>query len=238
MGIGRGPSFCQPQDIALDKAGNLYVADCGYYTIRKVILATGEVTTLTGTGLVGAEDGSAKVASFSYRYHLAVDKAGDLLVSDMENNAIRKVATATGQVTTIAGAMQQKGTADRHRRRRRVSALSAVLPATEPATCSSRIRSTIPFARSTSSPAMVTTFAGHAGQVGASNGSTKEALFDVPTDVTSDRAGNLFVADSRNNVIRKIVIATGQVDDLGWVGQGRGSRRTSSDCRLRKSHTA
>jgi sugar lactone lactonase YvrE len=90
-----------PSGIAVDGAGNLYVADSNNYTIRK-IAPTGVVSTLAGlAGVRGNVDGTGSAARFSSPNSVAVDAAGNVYVSDTVNNAIRKI-TPAGVVTTFA----------------------------------------------------------------------------------------------------------------------------------------
>ena len=90
---GRGPSasFRHPCGIAVDKKGIVYVADMGNNNIRK-ITPDGTVTTLTGTGKPGAENGSLDKASFYRPYGVAVNKNGDLFIADYLNNSVRKIS--------------------------------------------------------------------------------------------------------------------------------------------------
>lgn len=110
-GLGATARFNQPIGLALDSAGNLYVADAGNFVIRKVTPA-GQVTTLAGqAGQFGGVDGTGSAARFSLPVAVAVDTAGNVYVSDQVNHAIRKV-TAAGEVTTLAGTLGAAGNAD------------------------------------------------------------------------------------------------------------------------------
>lgn len=104
-GIGAAASFNAPQGIAIDtNHDNLYVADQGNHLIRRIIIATGQVTTIAGSTESGAVDGVGTGARFNMPADLVVDAKGSALyVSDGENNTIRKLDLATTQVTTLAG---------------------------------------------------------------------------------------------------------------------------------------
>jgi hypothetical protein len=105
--------FKFPRGITSDGAGNLYVADASNHTIRKVVIATGVVTTLAGTaGASGSADGSGAAARFSGPHGITSDDAGNLYVADTANNTIRKVVIATGVVTALAGASGRVGDLD------------------------------------------------------------------------------------------------------------------------------
>ncbi len=101
-GTGTAARFSTPFGVAVDSAGNVYVADSGNHAIRK-ITPQGVVSTIAGaTGQGGAVDGPAAGARFNQPRGVAVDAAGNVFVSDYGNNTIRHVAT-TGAVTTLAG---------------------------------------------------------------------------------------------------------------------------------------
>ena len=103
-GYADGPAadarFRSPRGLAIDSAGNVYVADSGNNRIRKID-TTGTVSTVAG-GWSGYKDGPAAEAQFNSPWDVAIDPAGDLLVADMGNNRIRRL-TPQGVVSTIAG---------------------------------------------------------------------------------------------------------------------------------------
>jgi sugar lactone lactonase YvrE len=98
-GTGTAARFQMPQGLAMDSAGNLYVAESAYHRIRKITPA-GNVTTFAGDGTQGDTDGPADSARFNWPSDVAVDGAGNVYVTDYSNGRIRKIDTA-GNVTTL-----------------------------------------------------------------------------------------------------------------------------------------
>jgi sugar lactone lactonase YvrE len=106
---GEGPATSAqlntPSGVAVDTAGNLYIADQANHRIRKVSAATGLISTIAGTGGggFGGDGGPATSAQMYSPVHLTIDKAGNLYIADTLNHRIRKVSAATGIITTVAG---------------------------------------------------------------------------------------------------------------------------------------
>ncbi len=98
---GMAAQFNKPCGVAIDKDGNLYVADEGNNNIRK-ITPQGVVTTLAGTSIAGYVDGAGVTAQFNSPYFIAIGQ-GRLFVADRGNSRIRQITMAHGVVTTFAG---------------------------------------------------------------------------------------------------------------------------------------
>ena len=112
-GTGAAAQFYAPRGLASDGAGNLFVVDSANNTIRKVVIATGVVTTFAGSAVAaGSDDGTGVAARFAYPQGVASDGAGNLLVTDAANYTIRKIVIATGKVTTLAGTAGAAGSDD------------------------------------------------------------------------------------------------------------------------------
>lgn len=99
---GAAARFNKPTGITTDGA-NLYVTDTDNHTIRKIVIATGAVSTLAGTaGSAGFADNTGAAARFTWPFGIATDGT-NLYVADTGNHKIRKVVITTGAVSTIAG---------------------------------------------------------------------------------------------------------------------------------------
>src|SRR5439155_23380373 len=97
-----------PMGVAVDPAGNFFIADTGNNRIRRVDAASGTITTLAGGGSCGdpyycGDEGPATAAELTYPSGIAVDNAGNLFIADQSNQRVRKVDAATGTITTVAG---------------------------------------------------------------------------------------------------------------------------------------
>jgi sugar lactone lactonase YvrE len=235
-GAGTAGMFANPSDVAIDAAGNLYIADTSNHTVRKVTPplqsnpgiappALGIVTTLAGqAGVSGSSDGSGTAASFNHPAGVAVDNSGNVYVADTNNNEIRKV-TAAGFVSTLAGLTGHAGSADGSGPAASFNGPSGIVVDTVGNLfVADTLNHTI---RKVTSSGAVTTIAGVAGVSGLADDTGSAARFHGPQGLALDASGDLFVADTNNNAIRKIVIATGVVTTVagqaGIAGSADGS---------------
>lgn len=175
-GLGTAALFRYPYGITVDSSGNVYIADYGNHIIRK-LWPGGMVTTLAGQTLAsGSVNATGTAAQFYNPYGVAADGPGNVYVADTRNHLIRKI-TSAGVVSTLAG---------------------------------------------------------QAGTPGTANGIGTSAQFNTPVGVAVDGSGNVYVADTYNNLIRKITsagsvsnlagqaLATGSVDGTGNVARFNG----------------
>jgi hypothetical protein len=197
-------SLSSPHGIALDAAGNLYTADLSVSTIRKITPA-GVVSTLAGlAGNVGSADGNGSAARFRSPSNVAVDAAGNVYVTDTINYTIRKI-TPAGDVTTIAGLAGSFGSADGNGSAARFRAPKGIgVDAAGNVWVADTDNHTI---RRITPAGDVTTVAGLAGSAGIADGTGSVARFNEPIGLAFDSLGNAFVADSKNNALRKVTPA-------------------------------
>jgi sugar lactone lactonase YvrE len=203
-GAGSAARFSFPEGIAVDGTGNVYVADSGNSTIRRITPA-GVVTTLAGTaGNPGSSDGAGSAARFNSPGGVAVDGEGDVFVADSFNSTIREISPA-GVVTTLAGTAGMKGNGDGTG-----GAALFWIPdgvATDGAgnvfvTDTESDGSGI--VRKVTSSGVVTTLTGDAGNGTNSDGGVgSSATFAYPFGVAVDNAGDLYVSDEQTNVVCK-----------------------------------
>jgi sugar lactone lactonase YvrE len=220
-GTGAAASFNQPNGVAVDASGNVYVGDTENNEIRK-ITPDGVVTTLAGSGAPGSANGTGTAASFLSPRGVAVDAIGNVYVADAENNEIRKI-TPDGVVTTLAGsgtagAADGTGTAASFNLPQGVAVdASGNVYVTD--TVNNEIRKITP-------AGVVTTLAG-SGTAGAADGTGTAASFNDPIGVAVDASGNVYVGDKSNNEIRRIE-PTGVVTTLAGSGAASSANGTGT----------
>ena len=208
-GMGTVASFTNPYGISVDASGIIYIAD--NKKIRKITSA-GMVTTLAGSGISGATDGTGIAASFNDPYGVAVDASGNVYVADQSNHKIRKI-NPSGVVSTfagngIAGATDGSGIGASFNFPRGVT-----VDASGNIYVADNGNNKI---RKITSSGVVSTLAGN-GNVGAADGNGTTASFSTPDAVAVDATGNVYVADEVNNKIRKIT-PSGVVSTLAGSG--------------------
>lgn len=218
-GISVNARFNQPQGVAVDTNGNLYVGDFYNYTIRK-ITPDGTVSTLAGlAGSTGSADGTGSVARFNQPAGVAVDNNGNVYVADFHNHTIRKI-TPAGAVSTLAGLAGSHGGADGIGSTARFFYPSGVaVDNAGNVYVAEEYNHTI---RTISPGGSVTTLAGFPQSGGAADGTGSAARFSYPEGVAVDTLGNVYVADNGNNTIRKVTPA-GVVTTLAGLSGNAGS---------------
>jgi sugar lactone lactonase YvrE len=235
-GAGAAASFRYPRGVAVDAAGNLYVAD-GNHTIRKITPAA-DVSTLAGAPEVfGSADGAGGAARFFEPAGMAADSSGNLYVADSGNYTIRKV-TPAGVVSTFAGLAGAKGTADglgsdarftspegvavdvssnvyvvdgvRVRMITPVGLVStlAQLPGGWAQGITVDSHGTLYLTTRTAvyslTPGGALALIAGGNTVGSADGTGAAAEFNFPAGIVMGGDGNLYVADQQNSTIRKV----------------------------------
>ncbi len=200
-GAGNIARFYFPSGVAVDSAGNVYVADSDNDTIRKITPA-GLVSTLAGlAGNSGSADGTGNAARFSYPFGVAADGTGNVYVADLDNDTIRKV-TPTGLVSTLAGLAGSSGSADGAGSTARFNAPAGVaVDGVGNVYVADSSNHTI---RKVTPTNIVCTWAGLAESSGSTDGTGNAARFSYPFGVAVDSSGNVYVVDSENHTIRKV----------------------------------
>jgi sugar lactone lactonase YvrE len=199
-GIGTAASFNSPSGVAIDINGNVYVADYWNHKIR-MITPGGKVTTFAGSGVEGSEDKKGKLASFIYPQGIAIDKDGNLYVTDSNIQKVRKI-TPDSVVSTYAGTGVLGYTNGSSANATFNGPIGLTIDADGNVYVSESGNNAI---RKITKNGFVSTFAGSiTGDDGSADGTGTNATFFNPTGLAMDIQGNMYVADLDNHKIRKI----------------------------------
>lgn len=201
-GSGSSVKFFKAQHMASDAAGNIYVLDPYACVVRKLTPAAVSSTLAGSLCSAAMTDGQGSAASFSTLSGMTIDSAGNLYIAD--EHTIRKL-TPAGMVTTIAGKPGVSAADDGQGSNARFFWPSGL--ATDNAGNVYIADSYNHSIRKMTPAGAVTTVAGRAGETGSVDGTVAVSRFNTPRAVAVDTAGNIFVADTFNSVIRKITQA-------------------------------
>jgi NHL repeat len=209
-----------PTGLAFDAVGNLYIADADGFRIRKVNAATGVITTIAGTGTQGTsgDNGPAVAAQLYGPTQVKTDATGNLYVADF--SWVREVNASTAILTTIAGRLTSYGFSGDGG-----PAMNALLFSLGGLTFDSignlvisdsgnlRIREIV------TATGVINTFAGNGTQgYAGDNGPATAAMLNYPYGITGDKAGNIYIADTLNNVIREVAASSGVITTIAGTG--------------------
>ena len=196
-----------PHGVAVDSSGNLFIADTGNHRIRKVD-TSGIISTVAGTGTGGfsGDGGPATDAQLNKLRGVAIDSSGNLFIADRQNHRIRKVDTS-GNISTFAGNGVAGFSGDG------ASATNSQLDGLGGVAVDSSANLFIADTvnnriRKVDSSGNISTVAGGSGGFSGDGGPATSAALDDPLNVAVDSSGNLFIADFRNNRIRKVEAAS------------------------------
>jgi streptogramin lyase len=212
-GPGGQATFTYPIDVAIDNAGNIYVADATNSCIRKID-TTGIVSTFAGiVGTNGFQNGPRADATFNTPYGVALDSLGNVYVAEYSNHCIRKI-DSSGNVSTLAGTGSpgsQNGSVSEATFNGPtgvvVDSLGNIYVSDHNNHCIRKVDTT----------GNVSTLAGILGTLGFQDGPAAQSLFNYPWGVAVDSSDNLYVSDHNNHRIRKID-STGNVTTLAGSG--------------------
>ena len=210
-----------PSGIVLDGAGNLFFTDTGNHCVRRVDAFTGIITTVAGTAGVqgfGGDGGAATAAKLSLPEGLTFDAAGNLYIADTGNNAVREVDALTAKIRTIAGT--GTGSYNGDNRVATTATLNSpwsVIVAQDNSIYIADLSNAR--VRKIDVAGVITTVTGN-GSKGASGdgGPATAAQVDAPAALALDPAGNLYIADSGNNRVRRINATTGFMETITGTG--------------------
>ena len=211
-------SLDMPWGLALDAAGNLYIGDRSARRVRKVTAATGIITTIAGNGdwIFNGDNIPATSASLYYPEGIAVDPAGNVYIADTVHRLVRKVLAANGLITIVAGTGNSGYNGDN------IPATSASLA--QPLALALDTTGNLYFAddrrtRKVTTAGIITTVAGNG--TGAYNGDNIPAVsatLSRPWKVAVGPGGDLYIADSGNNRVRKVAAGSGVITTVAGNG--------------------
>ena len=233
-------SLYAPNGVALDGAGNLFIADAGNRRIRRVDKGTGEITTVAGNGTNGfsGDGGLATSASLSVPVGIALDNKGNVFFADYyANSRIRRIDAVTGIITTVAG----NGTVGFSGDGGPATSASLYYPSGVAVDKAGNLFIADPnnqrIRRVDASTGIITTVAGNGAYgYGGDGGPAVNATLGFPRYVALDGAGNLFIVDALTNRVRRVDISTGIITTVAGNGvagyNGEGILATSANLNL------
>jgi len=223
-----------PTGVAVDGAGNLYVADKRNNVIRKITAATGTIATVAGDGYINpntgeggysGDNGQATQAELNFPQGVTVDASGNLFIADTNNQRIRRVDGVSGIITTVAGDGTQGGSGD--------TGLATGAELNQPFAVAfdsngnmyipdsgnNKIREVAAVNGAITAGSVITTAVGTGAAADAcANGPIGGAALYAPSGVAVDAAGNLYIADAGNLCVRKANPVSGQITQIAMTG--------------------
>jgi sugar lactone lactonase YvrE len=216
-----------PEDVVVDRDGNIYVAEDFYERVRRIDAMTGVITTVAGNGATTAgalgDNGSAKNASLNAPQALAIDGAGTIFIADTNNHRVRRVDGRTGIITTVAGDGYKDKNGDGRFSGDNGSATKASLNRPRGLALDSMNNLYISDwgnnrIRKVDANGIITTFAGKGGGTASGDGHLATDANLNPAGLAFDALDNLYIADYSNHLIRKIDRATKMISTVAGDG--------------------
>lgn len=207
-GLATSAELFAPLAVALDKQGNLYIADEGNNRIREVHSNTGIITTIAGNGSQGfsGDGGPATNAQFDLPCNIALDDTGNIYVADWFNDCVRKISKKTGLINTVAGIGGASGYSGDGGPATSAELSGGIYGISFDAVDNMYIADAEnECIRQVNTRGIISTVAGgnKAGYSG-DGGVAIAAKLDIPNQVAFDSQGNMYIPDWDNNVIRKV----------------------------------
>jgi sugar lactone lactonase YvrE len=221
-GLATEAQLSEPAGVAVDAAGNLYIADLGNNRVRRVDRSSGTISTVAGIGTAGfsGDGGLAIAAQISEPAGVAVDAAGILYIADLGNNRVRRVDRSSGTITTVAGTGTAGFSGD--------GGLATEAQLDYPAGVAVDAADNLYIAdndndrvrRVDLSSGTITTVAGTGTQgfSGGDGGLATEAQLYYPAGVAVDAADNLYIADSGNHRVCRVDLSSGTITTVAGTG--------------------
>jgi len=199
-------SLDTPMGVAVDSRGNLYIADTQNHRVRRVNAATGVIATVAGTGVqgFGGDNGPAASAQLDEPRGVAVDANDNIYIADKGNFRVRRVSAA-GTITTVAGGGNAFPGDNGPATSAQISAFGVALDRNNNLFIADRANYRI---RMVTPAGVITTVAGGGTAFPGDGGPATAAALNNPAGVAVDASGNVYIADTLNNRIRRVTGGT------------------------------
>ncbi len=234
-GPATSASLSYPAEVAVDAAGNLFIADAGNRVIRRVDASSGVITTVAGDGTAGfsGDGGPATSARLTTPNRIALDGSGNLFIADTMNFRVRRVDAATGIITTVAGNGTEGDYGDGGQ-----ATNAGVIPVDVALDAAGNlyIGGDYLVRRVDAATGIITSVAGNGFQGSSGDGGpATSASFRSSFAISLDVGGNLFIADYNDRRIRRVDSGTGIITTVAgdgtWGFSGDGGPATSASLR-------
>lgn len=217
-------SLAFPMGLAVDKDGNLFIADARNHRIRRVDAKTGIITSVAGQGIrgLGGDNGPALSALMSYPTAVTLDEDGNLYIADSENGGVRRVARKTGVITSVVGEGTPGAKTDPSGtptiRGLFVAPVGLIYDGKGSLYVADAYLNRVKKVEVATHK--VTIVAGKGvNQYCGDGGPAREACLNQPAGVALDAAGNVYIADAGNDRVRKVDVKSGIMTTIAGSGQ-------------------